>query len=409
MDDRERKQQTVYGMSTPFAQGARRARAVETWMRDGTSAAHALRRDRFKAVVIIATVCVLGAALALLSTANGVSEHVSALGRAVLRVGGGVSDDTANGGRSSSSSRAGVLASLGAVETGVQSSSVRHTAALGMRRTKLTIPIIMITLGTPDDDQAAKESLKKLMERTSMTPEELKDIVFFSKGVDATAWPDNMHLAEYAVRDVRKQAGELGHTVMDLPWLQIMELSKQTKDGKLPVEWRRLAHHVGCLYAHLAQWQLVKDMGLKHALIFESDGVGKADLPFAELPTAISKLPSDADLLLLSFGNTPGGELVAKWPGHGDDGVEVEAHLYKWNQFQPVAGLQCYVITQSFVRKVHEFIAHKGADMIDAWLLGKMCVVGKDKDWNMRGIGEREFMPPGSKPILNCYHASTWS
>jgi hypothetical protein len=392
-------------MSTPFAQGARRARAVETWMRDGTSAAHALRRDRFKAVVVIATVCVLGAALALLSTANGVSEHVSALGRAVLRVGGGASGQSGKGiaGRGSP---AGVLASLDAIETATPR---RRNAALGMRRTKLTVPIIMITLGTADDDQAAKESLIKLMERTSMTPEELKDIVFFSKGVDATAWPDNMHLAEYAVRDVRKQAGELGHTIMDLPWLQIMELSKQTKDGKLPVEWRRLAHHVGCLYAHLAQWQLVKDMGLKHALIFESDGVGKADLPFTELPTAISKLPRDADLLLLSFGNTPGGDLVAKWPGHGDDGVEVEAHLYKWDQFQAVAGLQCYVITQSFVRKVHEYIAHKGADMIDAWLLGKMCVVGKDKDWNMRGLGETDFMPPGSKPILNCYHASTWA
>ena len=47
--------------------------------------------------------------------------------------------------------------------------------------------------------------------------------------------------------------------------------------------------------------------------------------------------------------------------------------------------------------------------MIDAWLLGKMCVVGKDKDWNMRGLGETQFMPPGSKPILNCYHATTWS
>ena len=148
---------------------------------------------------------------------------------------------------------------------------------------------------------------------------------------------------------------------------------------------------------------------MKRALIFESDGVQQTDLPFAEAQKAIDRLPDDADLLLFSFGNTPGGDLVDQWKGHGDDGTPVDVHLYKWDTWNAVAGLQSYVITDSFVRKVQEYISHKGADMIDAWLLGKMCVVGKDKDWNMRGLGETQFMPPGSKPILNCYHATTWS
>ena len=242
-----------------------------------------------------------------------------------------------------------------------------------------------------------------------MEPETLKRLVTVSKGVDATAWPDNTHLVEYAVKDIRTLAAQHGNVLAELPWVQIIELSKQTQDGRLPVEWRRLAHHVGCMYAHLFQWQLVKEQKLKKALIFESDGVQQTDLPFAEAQQAIDRLPEDADLLLFSFGNTPGGDLVDQWKGHGDDGTPVDVHLYKWNKWNAVAGLQSYVITDNFVRKVQEYISHKGADMIDAWLLGKMCVVGKDKDWNMRGLGETQFMPPGSKPILNCYHATTWS
>ena len=87
----------------------------------------------------------------------------------------------------------------------------------------------------------------------------------------------------------------------------------------------------------------------------------------------------------------------------------MDVHLYKWNKFNAVAGLQSYVITDRFVRKVQAYMSHSGADMIDAWLVGKMCVNGKDKEWNMRGLGETQFMPPGSKPIINCYHATTWS
>jgi len=144
-------------------------------------------------------------------------------------------------------------------------------------------------------------------------------------------------------------------------------------------------------------------------LIFESDGVEHTDMPLVETQRAIDMMPKDADMMLLSFGNTPGGDLVQTWKGHGDDGTPVDVHLYKWDQWNAVAGLQAYVITDSFVRKVQEYISHSGADMIDAWLVGKMCVCGKDKDWNMRGLGETEFMPPGSKPIINCYHATTWS
>ena len=380
-----------------FTQGARKARATDALMRDENEVAQRIRKDRFKTVVVLLTLGVFAAAFLMLSTTNVVASlgvrggAVNALGR-TLRTG-------RQGGRA----RSGVLAGLG-------SSLERGRSVMARFGTpELNTPIFFVSIGTTDDDTQMKDSLERMRVRTGLEPETLKRLVTVSKGVDATAWPDNTHLVEYAVKDIRTLAAQHGNVLAELPWVQIIELSKQTQDGRLPVEWRRLAHHVGCMYAHLFQWQLVKEQKLKKALIFESDGVQQTDLPFAEAQNAIDRLPEDADLLLFSFGNTPGGDLVDQWKGHGDDGTPVDVHLYKWNKWNAVAGLQSYVITDNFVRKVQEYISHKGADMIDAWLLGKMCVVGKDKDWNMRGLGETQFMPPGSKPILNCYHATTWS
>ena len=46
-------------------------------------------------------------------------------------------------------------------------------------------------------------------------------------------------------------------------------------------------HHFGCLFAHLAQWQLAADSGNKHTFIFESDGFlpGLLAVPVAALET----------------------------------------------------------------------------------------------------------------------------
>jgi len=371
-----------------FAQGARRARAAEALLRDETSTARAVRRERFQSAALVLTLGVFAVAFLLLSHAN-----VSSLpGAAAIALGGAMARSTTPTGHA----RSGVLASLG-------------VAPFARDKKQLNTPIFFVSVGTRDDKDKVEDSLQRLAMRSGLGPAELKRMVTISKGIDASAWPDNTHLVEYAVKDIRKLASRRGAKLMELPWLQIIDLSKQTKDGKLPVEWRRLAHHVGCMYAHLFQWQLVKERGLKKALIFESDGVEHTDMPLVETQRAIDMMPKDADMMLLSFGNTPGGDLVQTWKGHGDDGTPVDVHLYKWDQWNAVAGLQSYVITDSFVRKVQEYISHSGADMIDAWLVGKMCVCGKDKDWNMRGLGETEFMPPGSKPIINCYHATTWS
>lgn len=366
----------------------RRARAEHETIRAETTSGRAKASSRFTAAAIGATLGFCAVAYAMFDVADVKNAvRTAALGTVKREIERRVTKER----------RAGVLPGLGG-----QKAFARDAPAM---RT----PIFMISVGTTGDDAHMKMSLEKLRDRSGLTPEEIASLVTVSPGVDATAWPNNANLADFAVKDVRKMAKENGKTLMELPWLQILDLAKQQPDGKLPTEWRRLSHHVGCLYAHLFQWQLIKEKGLKKAMIVESDGVGASDLPFVELQRAIDRMPADADVLFTSFGNFHGGDLIDQWNGHGDDGTPVPVHLYKWDQFTPVAGLQAYVITDSFVRKVQEFMSHKGADMVDAWLIGKMCVVGKDKDWNMRGLGETQFMPPGSKPILNCYHATTWS
>ena len=385
-----------------FAQGARRARAHDAAI---AASAHDQRRHRFTIALVLSTIAIACAAMTMLSAAGNVNVPF-ALGSGRAR--------RARAHARGDAAAASALPRLGQAFAGASratsapilgANSALYTTD-GFRR--VTTPMVFVSLGTQADNARVQQSLGKLMTRGRMTTDELKRLVTVSHGVDATAWPANTHLVEYAVKDIRVMAEEHGKTLMDLPWLQIIELSKEHEDGMLPVEWRRLSHHVGCLYAHLFQWQLIKEKGFPKTIIFEADGVGVSDLPMSAMQEAIDGMPSDADVLFTSFGNSKGGQLHHSWMSRNEDGSPVKVNMYHWNEFNAVAGLQSYVVTQSFVRKVQEYMSHKGADMVDAWLIGKMCVVGRDKDWNMRGMSEGFEIIDGG-PILNCYHATTWT
>ena len=82
----------------------------------------------------------------------------------------------------------------------------------------------------------------------------------------------------------------------------------------------------------------------------------------------------------------------------GPNGAFAKIDIYKMNtRASALSGLQSYVITQSFIKKAHNFIATYGADMVDAFTAGNMCAY---KDWwNQADISK------GEKPILNCFQA----
>ena len=63
-----------------------------------------------------------------------------------------------------------------------------------------------------------------------------------------------------------------------------------------------------------------------------------------------------------------GGKLFSRFADK--DGNAVEMH--EWSQ-EGVAGLGAYLYSDRFVGKIFKHIAENGADMVDAWLIDKMC------------------------------------
>ena len=185
-----------------FTQGARKARATDALMRDENEVAQRIRKDRFKTVVVLLTLGVFAAAFLMLSTTS-VAASLGARGGAVNALGRALRT-----GRQGGRARSGVLAGLGSSLEGGRSVMTRFGTP------ELKTPIFFISLGTADDDTQVKDSLERMRVRTGLAPETLKRLVTVSKGVDATAWPDNTHLVEYAVKDIRTLAAQHGNVLM---------------------------------------------------------------------------------------------------------------------------------------------------------------------------------------------------
>ena len=89
-------------------------------------------------------------------------------------------------------------------------------------------------------------------------------------------------------------------------------------------------HHVGCLFAHLAQWQLAADSGNKHTFIFESDGFlpGLLAVPVAALGDIQHQAPEDYDIVFLHHP----GEIVGPKVKEFRTALGDEVELYEYNE-----------------------------------------------------------------------------
>ena len=277
----------------------------------------------------------------------------------------------------------------------------------------LDVPVVFIALRDNDEDLwKVRRTIETLAGETRVNYEDLAETVSISQGIDAKKWPKDIANAEYAVKDIRKlfhkkvkDGTVFASDVKD--FYQLMGLLKhidtRKADGTLDqfsVD-RGLSHHVGCLYAHLYQWQWVKDQGWPIAWIMESDGNKMTNVPFWAVQTLTENMPKEADMLFLqNFNKEPGfeGPHFKSVGVRGPNGAFAKIDIYKMNtRASALSGLQSYVITQSFIKKAHNFIATYGADMVDAFTAGNMCAY---KDWwNQADISK------GEKPILNCFQA----
>ncbi|CAL6336266.1 unnamed protein product [Bathycoccus prasinos] len=283
----------------------------------------------------------------------------------------------------------------------------------------------IIHLGSADSDTDTT-----MWERTQ---ERLKEIPLIhaekSPGVDPKAWPQsglqealyatgfarlfwNIHQNDPLYADLPPER----RTVAELPW--IGEVEKRDQNGYFRAQSQGLSHHYGCLYAHLYQWQKIKDTGLKKALILESDGLGLTRVPLESIPSVAKQMPGDADFVTLQlYPYEPAGverrNVEIKHPTSGEHKTYSFDKL-NYHPQQGYAGLASYIATDTFVEKIQHFLALHGADMIDGYILNKLCTTSYNNEeakniaWTMYDMQKytHPFDPQNPTPtILNCYKA----
>ena len=248
------------------------------------------------------------------------------------------------------------------------------------RRSDWHTPTFVISLpGRASETKRLETTLAKL--KIAHGPAAVRENVRLVPGVDPTQWPTRGGL-ERAVYGLKTVFALLGgdyrapdfHLVEDLPWINVLA-TREEKTGRLAKDWRdnpRLAHHVGCLFAHMAQWQLAADEGLSDAYLLESDGLDPSllSVPVGALGAVAQNAPSDYDIVIINQPLFAGGELFSRFADK--DGVAIE--MRAWRQ-EGVAGLGAYLFSDRFVAKIFAHVARHGADMVDAWLIDKMCAV----------------------------------
>ena len=173
----------------------------------------------------------------------------------------------------------------------------------------------------------------------------VKKNVRLTPGIDALAWPKGLEMAMYSLKTVFKNLGG-SYTKPDFKLLDGMEwiqsINSRDPKGRLNGPWVSLSHHVGCLYAHMYQWQLAADNKNKHTYVLESDGLNPALLavPVESLGTIVQHAPKDYDLLIINQPLFNGGKLFSRFSDK--DGNEVE--IYEWRK-KGVAGLGAYLVS----------------------------------------------------------------
>jgi GR25 family glycosyltransferase involved in LPS biosynthesis len=281
-----------------------------------------------------------------------------------------------------------------------------------------------------DLDSADSDTDTTMWERTQ---ERLKEIPLIhaekSPGVDPKAWPQsglqealyatgfarlfwNIHQNDPLYADLPPER----RTVAELPW--IGEVEKRDQNGHFRAQSHGLSHHYGCLYAHLYQWQKIKDTGLKKALILESDGLSLTRVPLESIPSVAKQMPGDADFVTLQlYPYEPAGverrNVEIKHPTSGEHKTYSFDKL-NYHPQQGYAGLASYIATDTFVEKIQHFLALHGADMIDGYILNKLCTTSYNNEeakniaWTMYDMQKytHPFDPQNPTPtILNCYKA----
>ena len=280
-----------------------------------------------------------------------------------------------------------------------------------------TAPTYFITLGRPGESSAIKPAVRWLAE--SFGGDAVRRNVRATPGVDVSEWPQNIDFAQYAVSGVLARARLLPDNraradeaiLRDLPWLNILTQRDASTGAVTDPELLSRGHHFGCLFAHIAQWQMAADSGNADTMVFESDGFidGLLGVPASALGAVQANAPADYDVVFLHHpGEGPQvGDKVKEFTSERGDEVE----MFTYEHPDGPSGLSGYMFSDRFVRKMLPLIASRGADMVDAWVAGHLCRPLPENDWaynlpNYAGANGGRGVQWGEK-FLNCYKVMT--
>ena len=254
-------------------------------------------------------------------------------------------------------------------------------------------PVLVIGIDTEEDKRRSQYVREWLATESRLDSDILDRHVKISPGVNAYNWPNKIEDALYGVKRIEElleSDPENERNIGSLYYVSALESARSAANGRLPEGFFGIAHHVGCMFAHLHQWQHAWDKGWQDVIIFESDAPWNLGVPAFALQDIIDHQPSDYDVIVLTHGDTDSGEYVYSFDSHGPE-YDSRINMYRWNELQGVAGLQGYVVSRRFIDKLHRYVAGHGLDMVDAWLLLHKCS-GREPD-----TGRFAF---------NCYHAT---
>ena len=274
--------------------------------------------------------------------------------------------------------------------------SYKGSIAKKSSRGVLATPVYVVAMEKSENDaRRTSELLERLVRFHGARA--VSDLVHITPGVDVTAWPAKIELAEYALKSVSSVRSK--EQMAGLPGIE--PSASRGKDGRLSNPAARrfpLSHHIGCLFAHMHDWQMSFDAQYENTVIFEADAIDPSllGMELSGIQTVVDEAPEDYDLIFLTA-RKPEGKLAKKF----SDPLGNELKMYHLTDANEEAGLSAYVVSSRFYKKMRRYIVDHGADMVDAWLSAKLCVKpafdekGKFVAWEENGGGEYRY--------LSCY------
>lgn len=121
----------------------------------------------------------------------------------------------------------------------------------------LHTPVYIIAMEeSTKDAQRVAEMLEKLVRLHGSGA--VAQHVHITPGMNVAAWPAKVALAEYALKSVLAKRSQT--QIASLPWIETY--ASRNDKGQLANPSARefpMSHHIGCLYAHMYDWQMSSD------------------------------------------------------------------------------------------------------------------------------------------------------